>query len=350
MPVLPVSPVLAQAGGRSRRLMANGDANGVNPLANAGAQQALNAQSTHAMSSAEADRQSPQDLINTSPELEDHLSRSFICPISHRIMDVPVISPSGHSYDCDSIVQWLQRRPVDPLSLQPISIERLYLNRALQDEITEQLERLAAQTEHLHLAETAHAKLQRIRDLSALPMPIGKNEDRHLEHLSCICASWASWWGLFAWEQVLVFTTSFGAIFCSLHDVRTLLLQRAAIRKPFARPPALLHAFLRLALVPGSSSPPHWHRSGRFVLAALRGALFVSVGPFILSLLLGGVFSLVQFGRRCAEVRAEEFERAMQHRWFVRALHACSAVTGICSLLLAMRLHRDYREWQWQNK
>ncbi|CAE8582983.1 unnamed protein product, partial [Polarella glacialis] len=83
-------------------------------------------------------------LEKEDPELEDHLSQHLVCPISHRVMDLPVISPSGHSYERASILEWLARRPVDPLSLMPLAPSSLYANRALQEEIVEQLERLAS--------------------------------------------------------------------------------------------------------------------------------------------------------------------------------------------------------------
>jgi len=79
------------------------------------------------------------------PGLEDHLSQQLICPISHCIMECPVISPSGHTYDRASILEWLSRHPIDPLSLAPVVPSMLYPNRSLQNEIAEQLERLAAQ-------------------------------------------------------------------------------------------------------------------------------------------------------------------------------------------------------------
>lgn len=289
-----------------------------------------------------------------SQELEDHVSRHLVCPISHRVMDVPVISPSGHTYDCDSMEQWLKRRPVDPMSLQPISISSLYLNRALQDEIIEQLERLAVKAAQLGddvLADTARAKIQRMGELAAIvsAAPKCRGDRAILDRLAGQCSCWAAWLGLFAWEQVLVFTTSFGAILCLVLDARTLLLHRAdrGGPSPGARPPALLQAFLRLAIA-ASSAPGHWQLSWKLVLAALRGALFLSVGPLFLSLGLGGIFSLVQFGRRCAVVRAVEFERAMHNRRFVQALQTCSAVTGLCSLALATRLIKDYRDFGWK--
>mmetsp|Transcript_19839 Transcript_19839/g.43073 ORF Transcript_19839/g.43073 Transcript_19839/m.43073 type:complete len:387 (+) Transcript_19839:260-1420(+) len=82
----------------------------------------------------------PSDAVS----LEDYVSPHLLCPISHSLMDNPVVAPSGHTYDADSIRTWLQKNPVDPLNRKPLSAVRLYPNRAIQDELIAQLEKLAS--------------------------------------------------------------------------------------------------------------------------------------------------------------------------------------------------------------
>lgn len=291
------------------------------------------------------------------PELEDYLSQHLLCPISHRVMELPVISPSGHSYDLSSITEWLSRRQVDPLSQVPLLPSALYRNRALQDEIAEQLEKLTAEATacgRRGLARAAQAKLKRIQQQNSIATGAfahlvsagaGAEAGRKLGRLVDSCACIAAWWGLLLWEQVLVLTTSFGALACLALDTRGMIRNLVGPKDNAARsPPWLLAQFLRLAMVPSATAPEHWSFPGRLLLAALRGTLFLSVVPLFATLSVGGMLSLVQFGRSCAEVRGVEFERAVQNRWFVRVLQMCSTVTGISSLGLFCILWREYRE------
>ena len=62
---------------------------------------------------------------------------SYCCPISGEIMEDPVITPSGITYDKKSIEQWLQKKAIDPLSKKPLKKEELIPNRALKESIIE---------------------------------------------------------------------------------------------------------------------------------------------------------------------------------------------------------------------
>ncbi|CAE7250706.1 unnamed protein product [Symbiodinium natans] len=107
--------------------------------------------------------------------------------------------------------------------------------------------------------------------------------------------------------------------------------------------PPLLAAFLKYAFLP-TPMPGHWSWHGRTALAALRGMLLLSVAPMCLSFALGGALSVAHFSAKVNEVRALEFERAGQNRWFLRLLQVCSAVTGMSSFVLFLRLCLDQKE------
>ena len=53
------------------------------------------------------------------------------------IMEDPVITPSGITYDRKSIERWLQNKSVDPISKRPLRPNQLIPNRALKDSIAE---------------------------------------------------------------------------------------------------------------------------------------------------------------------------------------------------------------------
>eukprot|EP00416_Gambierdiscus_australes_P046625 CAMPEP_0171100730 /NCGR_PEP_ID=MMETSP0766_2-20121228/53128_1 /TAXON_ID=439317 /ORGANISM="Gambierdiscus australes, Strain CAWD 149" /LENGTH=323 /DNA_ID=CAMNT_0011560603 /DNA_START=115 /DNA_END=1083 /DNA_ORIENTATION=- len=279
-------------------------------------------------------------------DLEDHLSQNLICPISHRIMSCPVISPSGHSYDREPILHWLARRPVDPLSLTPLAAASLYPNRAIQSEVAKQLQLLAARAAaagDARLAEVAQEKLRSVDDakvsvLAATDCFKGGLLDRLLNH----CACWATWWGILAWEQALVFSTSFGALFClaidAAHSVRRGMDLPTQASRPF------LSTFVKLAVWPPMPPPQHWRTSGRLTVAALRGLLLLPVASIGVALTLGSIVSLTGFAQRCCEIRTAELDRASRSQWFVRIVDAWTAVTAICSFGLFARLYWDFWE------
>mmetsp|Transcript_5311 Transcript_5311/g.15128 ORF Transcript_5311/g.15128 Transcript_5311/m.15128 type:complete len:309 (-) Transcript_5311:77-1003(-) len=288
-------------------------------------------------------------------ELEDHVSPNMVCPISRRIMDRPVTTPSGHSYDHFCIVAWLKRRPVDPLNFAPLAVTSLYPNRVLQDEIADQLERLTLGGDK-RLAEAARVKLASVRAARAsIPPACAPLADMAvLDRLACRCARWVSWYGLIAFEQVLVFTTSFGAMLCLALDASDSIKSRSMARavpdgvRNVSRPP-LLTTFLKLAALPTVVPPRHWHWLGRANVIALRCVLLVPIGSMSLAVMLGSFSSLLRFAQRCAEVREVEQERAAQSRQFTTVLTACSSVAGFCSLGLFLQLYWDYKNRRLQN-
>jgi Mg-chelatase subunit ChlD len=57
------------------------------------------------------------------------------CPITGMIMTDPVQTPSGHSYQREAILQWLEHNQNDPMTRDPLYSNQLTDNRALKDTI-----------------------------------------------------------------------------------------------------------------------------------------------------------------------------------------------------------------------
>lgn len=64
-------------------------------------------------------------------------SETFICPITHELMNDPVIDPDGNSYERQAIVDWLRGQNTSPITRNPLSVGDLRPNRALQAAINE---------------------------------------------------------------------------------------------------------------------------------------------------------------------------------------------------------------------
>eukprot|EP00927_Polykrikos_kofoidii_P057507 TRINITY_DN51646_c0_g1_i1.p1 TRINITY_DN51646_c0_g1~~TRINITY_DN51646_c0_g1_i1.p1 ORF type:complete len:295 (+),score=43.71 TRINITY_DN51646_c0_g1_i1:140-1024(+) len=285
-----------------------------------------------------ADAKSGGDGRAESSLLEDHVSRQLVCPISLEVMVMPVVVPSGHTYDKASIVEWLARRPVDPLSQTPLDVSSLCRNRAIHDEIVEQLEGVVERAEangNLALREVARSKLDAVR--AAMASANGKAfapaEVPRLERLLDRCSCWVDCWLLVFVEQSLVFTTSFGAIFCLAIDMRDACRR---VQRPF-----LLSNFVRLAVLPTVPAPNHWRLFERFMLIMLRGALLLPFGTFCSTLALGSFLSVTRFLQRCGEVMHLARDQAMQSQWLARTLEACEVVTGISTFYIFLRLAWD---------
>jgi hypothetical protein len=60
---------------------------------------------------------------------------SFMCPISMKIMEDPVVDPDGNTYERTAIESWLQRSSTSPITRAHLTASMLHPNRALRDAI-----------------------------------------------------------------------------------------------------------------------------------------------------------------------------------------------------------------------
>lgn len=63
--------------------------------------------------------------------------RSFLCAITHDIMNEPMIDTEGNSYEKTAIMEWLSRNNTSPITRAPLYARQLNFNRALKDAIEE---------------------------------------------------------------------------------------------------------------------------------------------------------------------------------------------------------------------
>jgi len=76
-------------------------------------------------------------------DLED--PTEFCCPITKSIMEVPVIAADGHTYEKDSILQWLKNHSKSPLTGEKMEHKKLVPNVRLRQEIQEWLKKRETQ-------------------------------------------------------------------------------------------------------------------------------------------------------------------------------------------------------------
>lgn len=70
-------------------------------------------------------------------ESNQHIPRSFYCPLTMEVMYDPVIDAEGNTYERKALLKWLLRYGISPLSRQPLNSNLLAPNHALRDTIHE---------------------------------------------------------------------------------------------------------------------------------------------------------------------------------------------------------------------
>lgn len=63
------------------------------------------------------------------------IPEDFLCPLTHDIMENPLMSKHGFSFERDAIIEWVDRQGTCPLSRQPLSLSGLIQNRLLKKQI-----------------------------------------------------------------------------------------------------------------------------------------------------------------------------------------------------------------------
>jgi len=77
----------------------------------------------------------PPPLDVVSHDAEEEAPQWATCPISFDLMTEPVITPSGVTYDRKSLLRWIDLHNQDPNTRQPITVQHVYPNLALRDQI-----------------------------------------------------------------------------------------------------------------------------------------------------------------------------------------------------------------------
>ena len=58
---------------------------------------------------------------------------AFFCPITHDIMQDPVVDGDGVSYERYAITQWLGKHNTSPVTRNKLTVDQLRPNRALKE-------------------------------------------------------------------------------------------------------------------------------------------------------------------------------------------------------------------------
>ena len=61
--------------------------------------------------------------------------QDFYCPITGSLLVNPVVDPEGHSYERESIIQWLNTKNISPMTRNPLHISDLKPNLNLKNGI-----------------------------------------------------------------------------------------------------------------------------------------------------------------------------------------------------------------------
>jgi len=272
--------------------------------------------------------------LSVSDDLDDHMPHHLLCPISHHVLEVPVLTPSGHTYDRASMLRWLAHCPVDPLSRLPLAASSLYFNRSLQAALIAHLDKLASQAADAgrsQLADTARRKIERIRTSPATVKLSGRTgrDRRSISTAMNRCSCLSVRLGVFAWEQIMVWMLSA----CAVVSLKQILGTKKK---------ALGMAFLRLLWLPTTAATvTSWSWLSRFALCMLRATLYVPLGLASITCMCGIFLAVIHFLGQCFKMCLAESEHAVRNQRFVRIVHSLNAIVGITSLYVFMLVYRD---------
>ena len=75
----------------------------------------------------------------------EHLPDEFLCPITREVMNEPVVCSDGHTYELQSIQQWLRTHRTSPKTNSVLPNKNLIPNHALRSQINDLCERVKAE-------------------------------------------------------------------------------------------------------------------------------------------------------------------------------------------------------------
>ena len=68
---------------------------------------------------------------------QQQIPESYLCSITHQIMEHPVIDREGNTYEETAILEWLELNQTSPITRNYLDRSHLTINRAVSDAISE---------------------------------------------------------------------------------------------------------------------------------------------------------------------------------------------------------------------
>ncbi|CAB9514890.1 U-box domain-containing protein [Seminavis robusta] len=69
----------------------------------------------------------------TRSSTAEHILTLFVCPITHLLLQDPIIDHEGNTYEHSAITDWVQQHGVSPITRNPLSLQQLYDNKTLSE-------------------------------------------------------------------------------------------------------------------------------------------------------------------------------------------------------------------------
>ena len=92
--------------------------------------------STSASFSSDSSTKSSLSLVNSNNDLMEDAPDHLLDPISYEVFTDPVITPSGITYEKETILNHMKKKgKYDPISKQELSKDQLYPNLVIKDSV-----------------------------------------------------------------------------------------------------------------------------------------------------------------------------------------------------------------------
>ena len=73
----------------------------------------------------------------SQPSSQTSIPKSYLCCITHQLMQNPVMDREGNTYEESAILQWLRNNSSSPITRNYLDTTHLTINRAVKDAIQE---------------------------------------------------------------------------------------------------------------------------------------------------------------------------------------------------------------------
>ena len=90
-------------------------------------------------------------------DIDDLFPDAFFCPLTHQLMDDPVVDPEGNTYERQAIISWLNKSLTSPITRNPLTQAELIPNRALKEAIQNMRQEIGAAPKDRVIATIATA-------------------------------------------------------------------------------------------------------------------------------------------------------------------------------------------------
>jgi hypothetical protein len=76
-----------------------------------------------------------EGIVEENQQRMDNIPVEFICPLTLKMFDIPMVTRYGHTFERHAILHWLEQHHECPLTRSPLSLNDIIIDRSLLSKI-----------------------------------------------------------------------------------------------------------------------------------------------------------------------------------------------------------------------